>query len=43
MTGNANGSAIFSTTVVTAPGIAGLQNGSGGAFTVNRGAGDVGW
>jgi hypothetical protein len=43
MTGNANGSAMFSTTVVTAPGTAGLMNGSGGAFTVNRGAGDVGW
>jgi hypothetical protein len=43
ITGNANGSAMFSTTVVTAPGTAGLLNGAGGAFIVNRGAGDVGW
>ena len=39
--GGASGSATFSNTVVT--GSNGLANNSGGAFTINRGAGNAGW
>jgi hypothetical protein len=41
--GGSSGSAYFANTVVTASGNGGSQNNSGGAFTFNRGAGDVGW
>jgi hypothetical protein len=39
--GGTSGSATFSNTVVT--GSNGLANNSGGAFTINRGAGNAGW